>query len=121
MQSNSAAKNYIDGFQEAASAAQSQQQKDDEEDVSAGKYGSYGLIQSGEVKDIKFAELKDINESMHGQDVIIFAFQNFYWNFRFGFVAEFMQFARRARPASLCFDLESTHFRLVLLSAKIPT
>ena len=45
--------------------------------MSAGKYGTYGLIQSGEVKDIKFAELKDINESMHGQDVIIFAFQFF--------------------------------------------
>ncbi|PAV65694.1 hypothetical protein WR25_17213 [Diploscapter pachys] len=54
-----------------ASAAQSQQQeqKGDEEDVSAGKYGTYGLIQSGEVKDIKFTELKDIDESMHGQDI----------------------------------------------------
>ena len=70
MQSTSAAKNYANDFQEASAAqSQQQEQKGDEEDVSAGKYGTYGLIQSGEVKDIKFTELKDIDESMHGQDV----------------------------------------------------
>ena len=69
MQSTSAAKNYANDFQEASAAQSPQQQKGDEEDVSAGKYGTYGLIQSGEVKDIKFTELKNIDESMHGQDV----------------------------------------------------
>ena len=59
-------------IQEAAAAARNQQlqAKGNEEDVSAGNYGSYGLIQSADKKeDINFTELKDVNENLNGQDV----------------------------------------------------
>ncbi|GMT19925.1 hypothetical protein PFISCL1PPCAC_11222, partial [Pristionchus fissidentatus] len=59
--SNQAAKGEGAGDEAAA--------KEDEEDVSVGMYGSYGLIQSSDVKDIKFTELAEINAGLDGQEI----------------------------------------------------
>ncbi|GMR43359.1 hypothetical protein PMAYCL1PPCAC_13554, partial [Pristionchus mayeri] len=63
---------------EAKAAAQAQKGEeagdnaggqDDGEDVSTGMYGSYGLIQSSDVKDIQFTDLSAINGSLDGQEI----------------------------------------------------
>uniref|UniRef100_A0A0N4ZA74 Aspartate--tRNA ligase, cytoplasmic n=1 Tax=Parastrongyloides trichosuri TaxID=131310 RepID=A0A0N4ZA74_PARTI len=50
---------------------QDDENKDNAVDVSEGLYGSYGLIQSGEKKDITFTEVKDINSSLNKKEVWI--------------------------------------------------
>ncbi|GMS90097.1 hypothetical protein PENTCL1PPCAC_12272, partial [Pristionchus entomophagus] len=44
-------------------------EQDEGEDVSAGMYGSYGMIQSTEPREIQFTNLADINASLDGQEV----------------------------------------------------
>ncbi|CAJ0955049.1 unnamed protein product, partial [Mesorhabditis belari] len=44
---------------------------DNEEDASVGCYGTYGLIQSGDQKDIVFTELMNINKELDGKEIWI--------------------------------------------------
>ncbi|CAD5230950.1 unnamed protein product [Bursaphelenchus xylophilus] len=51
---------------------QQQQEQDEGEDVSAGKYGTYQLLQSSQLdqkKDITFVDVQDLNESLDGKDI----------------------------------------------------
>ncbi|ETN76547.1 hypothetical protein NECAME_11626, partial [Necator americanus] len=53
----------------AQKAAQNQSQtQGDEEDISVGMYGSYGIIQSADKKDIVFSPTNKITASIHGQE-----------------------------------------------------
>ncbi|KIH69251.1 aspartate--tRNA ligase [Ancylostoma duodenale] len=55
----------------AQKAAQNQGQtnENDGEDVSIGMYGSYGMIQSADKKDIVFSHLNKISANVHGQEI----------------------------------------------------
>ncbi|KJH53019.1 aspartate--tRNA ligase [Dictyocaulus viviparus] len=43
----------------------------DEIDVSAGMYGSYGIVQSAEVKNVEFTKVNQISSDKHGEEVWI--------------------------------------------------
>lgn len=52
-----------------AGHGQSQTGEGDAEDVSVGMYGSYGMIQSADKKDLVFTRLNQIDAGLHGQEV----------------------------------------------------
>uniref|UniRef100_A0A1I7VKB6 Aspartate--tRNA ligase, cytoplasmic n=2 Tax=Loa loa TaxID=7209 RepID=A0A1I7VKB6_LOALO len=56
---------------EHATACVEENVKEVEEDVSEGRYGTYGIIQSAERRELDFTDVKDVLASLEGQEIWI--------------------------------------------------
>ncbi|VDO30982.1 unnamed protein product [Onchocerca flexuosa] len=56
---------------EHAAASVEEHEREVEEDVSEGRYGAYGIIQSAERKKLDFIDVKDVFVNLEGQEVSI--------------------------------------------------